>query len=61
MRKKCSEYLSNPSPELLSKLTTMEQDWVKAIEDGKIKKPAAQKSDPAPAPDPAPSHKSKGK
>ena len=56
MRKKCHTYLSNPSPELLAELTTMEQEWVKSIEDGKIKKPAAPKPDPAPV-----DHKSKGK
>tara|TARA_R110000751_G_scaffold36683_3_gene89477 strand:- start:383 stop:559 length:177 start_codon:yes stop_codon:yes gene_type:complete len=50
MRKKCHDYLSNPSPALLAELTTMEQEWVKNIEDGAIKKPSAQKPAPASAP-----------
>lgn len=43
MRKKCHDYLANPSAALLAELTTMEQNWVNAIEEGKIKKPAAPK------------------
>ena len=50
MRKKCHDYLSNPSTVLLAELTTMEQEWVKNIEDGAIKKPSAPKPVSASAP-----------
>ncbi len=43
MRQKVYDYLTKPSKGLLAELTTMEQNWVKKVEDGDIKKPAAPK------------------
>jgi hypothetical protein len=40
MRKKATDYLANPSPKKLAKLTTMEQKWIDAQVKGKDKKPA---------------------
>lgn len=40
MREKVQAYLNDPSEELLSELTTMEQKWVKTRDKKASKKPA---------------------